>query len=60
MTTAAQLAGRTALVTGAGSGLGRAIALGLAGQGTRVLLTGRRRAPLESVAAFSPLNAASR
>jgi NAD(P)-dependent dehydrogenase (short-subunit alcohol dehydrogenase family) len=51
VTTPAQLTGRTALVTGAGSGLGRAIALGLAGRGARVLLTGRRRAPLESVAA---------
>jgi NAD(P)-dependent dehydrogenase (short-subunit alcohol dehydrogenase family) len=48
---AAPLAGRTALVTGAGSGLGRAIALGLAGAGARVLLTGRRAAPLEAVAA---------
>ena len=36
-----ELAGRTALVTGAGNGLGRAIALALAGAGARVILAGR-------------------
>jgi NAD(P)-dependent dehydrogenase (short-subunit alcohol dehydrogenase family) len=35
------LAGRTALVTGAGNGLGRAIALALAGAAARVILVGR-------------------
>ena len=44
-------AGRTALVTGAGNGLGRAIALALAGHGARVLLVGRHRDKLDAVAA---------
>jgi NAD(P)-dependent dehydrogenase (short-subunit alcohol dehydrogenase family) len=37
-------------VTGASSGIGRAIALGLAARGAPVALTGRRAAPLEAVA----------
>ena len=44
------VSGRTALVTGAGTGLGRAIARALATQGARVLLTGRNRETLEAVA----------
>ncbi|MFD0689547.1 SDR family NAD(P)-dependent oxidoreductase [Actinomadura fibrosa] len=42
--------GRTALVTGAGNGLGRAIALALGGAGVRVVLAGRTRANLEETA----------
>jgi NAD(P)-dependent dehydrogenase (short-subunit alcohol dehydrogenase family) len=45
-----RIAGRTALVTGAGNGLGRAIARDLAGAGARVVLTGRQRAKLDVVA----------
>ncbi len=45
-----RLAGRTALVTGAGKGLGRAIALGFAGAGADVVLMARTRADLEAVA----------
>ncbi len=45
-----QLTGRAALVTGASSGIGRAIALSLGGEGARLAITGRRRANLEEVA----------
>jgi gluconate 5-dehydrogenase len=46
------LAGKTALVTGAGSGLGFAIARGLAAAGARVVLNGRNRDKLEAAAAI--------
>ena len=44
------LEGQTALVTGAGTGLGKAIALGLAAAGARVCLVGRRAGPLAETA----------
>ena len=44
------LSGRVAVVTGAGSGIGRAIALRLSARGAAVALLGRTRAKLEAVA----------
>ena len=43
--------GKVALVTGAGSGIGRAVALGLLEDGWRVVLAGRRPEPLRALAA---------
>jgi len=45
------LEGRTAVVTGGGSGLGFAIARGLAQAGARVVINGRNRAKLDAAAA---------
>lgn len=42
---------KTAIVTGAGTGIGRAVAQQLAGLGMRVALCGRRQEPLEETAA---------
>jgi NAD(P)-dependent dehydrogenase (short-subunit alcohol dehydrogenase family) len=44
-----QLTGRTVLVTGAGQGVGRGIAVAMGRAGARVFLTGRTRAKLERV-----------
>ena len=43
--------GRVAVVTGAGSGIGRAVARLMLAEGYRVVLGGRREAPLEETAA---------
>lgn len=45
-----RLEGRTAWVTGAGTGIGRAIAIAFAAEGAKVALTGRREAPLKETA----------
>ena len=45
---------KTAVITGAGSGVGAAVALTLGREGWRVALVGRRAEPLERVAAEIP------
>ncbi len=45
-----RLANKTALITGAGTGIGRAIALAYLREGARVALVGRRKEPLEAIA----------
>src|SRR5688500_13495496 len=42
---------KVAIVTGAGTGIGKAVALALLKDGYRVTLAGRRRAPLEQTVA---------
>jgi len=43
--------GKVAVVTGGGSGIGRAITEGLVADGANVLITGRREAPLQELSA---------
>jgi NAD(P)-dependent dehydrogenase (short-subunit alcohol dehydrogenase family) len=44
------LAGKTTIISGGGSGLGRSMALRFAGLGAKVAVLGRRREPLETTA----------
>ncbi len=51
-----RIEGRTAIITGASSGIGRAAARELAGRGANIVLAARRRQKLEAVAAdIAPL-----
>ena len=44
------LDGQVAIMTGGGTGIGRAAALMLAAEGAQVVVAGRRKAPIEAVA----------
>lgn len=54
MTPALELGTRRVLVTGGGSGIGRAVALALLERGGQVAVVGRRREPLEAVERLAP------
>ncbi|MFJ9430214.1 SDR family NAD(P)-dependent oxidoreductase [Streptomyces sp. NPDC101490] len=49
---ASRFTGRVALVTGAGSGLGRAVALAFGAEGAKVVVAGRTSGPLEETVAL--------
>lgn len=51
--------GKVALVTGAGSGIGRAVALALLREGYRVVLAGRRADALDATLALAPPGASA-
>lgn len=49
-----RFANKVALVTGGGTGIGRAVAKALVAEGAKVVVTGRREAPLRSLAEEHP------
>src|SRR5690554_2852077 len=51
---AGRLAGRTALITGAGQGIGRAVALAFGAEGARVIATSRSVGKMADLAANDP------
>ena len=50
-----RLNGKVAIITGAGSGIGRAIAIRFAAEGARLVICGRRKEALEETAALCPV-----
>lgn len=48
------LEGRSILITGAGSGIGRALAIAFAAKGAQLILVGRQMAPLQETARLLP------
>ncbi|WP_206503310.1 SDR family NAD(P)-dependent oxidoreductase [Streptomyces chrestomyceticus] len=52
MDSTARFTGKTVLVTGGGTGIGRAVALAFAGEGANVVVAGRTEGPLEETVAL--------
>jgi NAD(P)-dependent dehydrogenase (short-subunit alcohol dehydrogenase family) len=50
MTTGARFAGKVILITGGGTGIGAATARRIAAEGGKVVVTGRRRGPIDEIA----------